>query len=519
MSDGLLIGIDLGTTGTRAVLYRPGGAPVAAAACDTPLRWSGPGRVDQDPEDFVVAALTTIRDCVAEAGAGPGDVAAIGITGQMAGVLGMGADGRASTPYDSWLDLRCAPQLERLEREAGDLLVGIGGCPPMINHGPKVVWWRESEPEVFARTERWVVPGSYVAARLAGLGPDEAFVDTSYLHFTGLADTRRGAWSEALTAALGVSERQLARIVDPSTVVGGLTAEAARACGLAAGTPIAAGLGDTAAAVLGAGVVRPGQLLDVAGTAAILAVSTDRFVPDEASRTMLVMRGAIEGQWVALAFLSGGSLLPWLAATLGVSGVEDDERAALTELVAEAAGVRPGADGLLFVPHLDGRLLPNDPTMRGAWVGLHRQHGRAHLVRAVLESVAYEYAGYVRAVRTLQPGFQPDEGRVVGGGARSALWNDLKASVLGVPLDRLDRDELSCWGAALVAGRAVGAIGDLAEAAERSTGVAHRHQPDAGDHAAYAAYESIYRDALAMASGVGRRLSELGADRREVTAR
>jgi xylulokinase len=519
VSTGLLIGIDLGTTGTRAVLYRADGSPLASAASDTPLRWSGPGRVDQDPEDFVAAALSTIRDCVRAAGAGPGDVAAIGVTGQMAGVLGMGADGRASTPYDSWLDLRCAPQLERLEREHGDLLVSVGGCPPMVNHGPKVVWWREEQPEAFARTAAWVVPGSYVAARLAGLGADEAFVDTTYLHFTGLADTRAGAWSPELAEALGVPERQLARIVDPATVVGGLTDEAARACGLSAGTPIAAGLGDTAAAVLGAGVVRPGQLLDVAGTAAILAVSTDRFVPDEASRTMLVMRGAVEGQWVALAFLSGGSLLPWLAATLGMTGAEGDERAALAELVAEAADVPAGADGLLFVPHLDGRLLPNDPTMRGAWVGLHRQHGRPHLVRAVLESVAYEYAGYVRCVRRLQPGFAPDQGRVVGGGARSALWNDLKASVLGVPLDRLDRDELSCWGAALVAGRAVGAVGDLAEAAERATGVARRHEPDATDHAAYAAYESIYRDALAMASGVGRRLTELGADRREVTAR
>lgn len=523
MSDGLLIGVDLGTTGTRAMLYRPDGSRVASAACDTPLRWSGPGRVDQDPEDFVAAALSTIRDCVAEAGCGPDGVAAIGVTGQMAGMLGMGADGRASTPYDSWLDLRCAPQLERLEREHGELLVSVGGCPPMVNHGPKIVWWREERPEDFERTAKWVVPGGYVAARLAGLGADEAFMDATYLHFTGLADTRAGAWSPELGAALGVPERQLPRIVDPASVVGGLTDAAARACGLAAGTPIAAGLGDTAAAVLGGGVVRPGQLLDVAGTAAILAVSTDRFVPDEASRTMLVMRGAVEGQWVALAYLSGGSLLPWLAEVLGVRGSDptrpDDEAQALARLVEEAAGVPAGADGLLFVPHLDGRLLPSDPTMRGAWVGLHREHGRAHLVRAVLESVAYEYAGYLRAVRTLQPDFRAGAGRVVGGGARSALWNDLKASVLGVPLDRLDRDELSCWGAALVAGRAVGAVGDLAEAATRTTGVARRHEPRADDHAAYGAFESIYRDALAMASGIGRRLSELGADRREVTAR
>jgi xylulokinase len=517
VSAGLLIGVDLGTTGTRAVLYRPDGTPVAAAARDTPLRWTGPGRVDQDAEDFVSAAQQAIAQCVEQARVEPGGVEAIGVTGQMAGVLGMGSDGRAATPYDSWLDLRCADELERLDREHGDALVRISGCPPMINHAPKLCWWREHEPEVFSRTAKWVVPGGYVAARLAGLDVQDAFVDATYLHFTGLADARAGTWSPQLADALGVPEHQLPRIVEPASVIGALTAESAARCRLAVGTPIAAGLGDTAAATLGAGVVRAGQLLDVAGTAAVLAVSTDRFVPDERSRTLIVMRGAIAGQWVPLAYLSGGSLLPWLAGLLGVAAGADD--AAFAALVAEAGEIAPGADGLLFVPHLDGRLLPSDPTMRGAWIGLHREHGRAHLVRAVLESVAYEYAGYLRAVVALQPGFAPAGGRVVGGGARSSVWNDVKASVLGVPLDRLDRDELSCWGAALVAGRAVGVVGDLADAAERATAVAERHEPDREEHAAYAAYESIYRDALAMASGLGRRLSGLAAaDRREVTA-
>jgi xylulokinase len=360
------------------------------------------------------------------------------------------------------------------------------------------------------------MPGGYAAARLAGLGADDAFIDATYLHFTGLVDARAGTWSPELADALGVPLDRLARIVEPATVIGGLSAEAAAACGLPAGTPIAAGLGDTAAATLGAGVVRPGQLLDVAGSAAILAASSDRFVPDPEGRTLIVMRGAVAGQWVSLAYLSGGALVPWLAGLLDAGESGDDPRFAA--LVAAASELPPGADGLLFVPHLDGRLLPSDPTMRGAWVGLHREHGRAHLVRAVLESVAYEYAGYLRAVRELQPGFAPAGGRVVGGGARSSAWNAIKASVLGVELERLDREELSCWGAALVAGHAVGLVEDLAAAAERATGVAERHAPDPAAHDAYAALESVYRDALAMASGVGRRLTELAADRREVSA-
>lgn len=505
----LLCGVDLGTTGTRAVLYRVDGMPVAEASRDTPLRWQGPGRVDQDPEDFVAAALGAIADCVRRADVEPGGVAAVAVSGQMAGVLGMAADGTASTPYDSWLDTRCAGELADLEREHGDTLVRVGGCPPMVDHAPKLRWWRRHRRETFDATARWVMPAGYVASRLAALGPDEAFIDATYLHFTGLANGRAGAWSDELCAALEVPVARLPRIVEPATVVGTLTAEAADASGLRRGTPIAAGLGDTAASALGAGIVRPGQLLDVAGTAAVLAVSTDRFVPDERSRTLIAMRGAVAGQWIWLSFLSGGSLLPWLAEVLGVDTGADGE--GFASLTAEAGHAPVGSAGLVFVPHLDGRLLPSDAALRGAWLGLHRDHRRPHLVRAVLESVAYEYAGYLRAVTTLDPSFAATVGHVVGGGARSALWNAIKASVLGVPLHGLVREELTCWGAALVAGAAVGLVDDLAAAATAGTVVARRYEPVPAEHRTYREHEAVYRDAVSAAASVSGRLSALGA--------
>jgi xylulokinase len=255
----------------------------------------------------------------------------------------------------------------------------------------------------------------------------------------------------------------------------------------------------------------------VAGTAAVLAVATDGYRADEASRTLIAMRGAVEGQWISLAYLSGGSLLPWLTEVLGLDAGGDpaETYAALSACAEEAPS---GAGGLLFVPHLDGRVLPCDPAMRGAWIGLRRDHARAHLVRSVLESVALEYAGFLRVVRELHPGFVPDEGRVVGGGARSAVWNDIKASALGVPLDRLDREELSCWGAALVAGRASGVFDDLAEAAVRTTHPAARHRPDPADHEHYTALQDVYREAVASTAAVSRGLGRLAPDTPEVPA-
>jgi xylulokinase len=483
----LLVGVDLGTTGTKAALYTSEGEALAESSAATPLRWHGPGEVDQNPDDFYAAATRAVRDCVARADAEPAAVEAIGVTGQMAGVLGVDGEWRASMPYDSWLDLRCTPDVEALDRDVGHRLVELSGCPAMVNHGPKMRWWRRERPDAFAATAKFVVPSGYVAGRLAGLRADDAFMDHSYLHFTGVADARSRAWSEELAEAIGVPTAKLPRIVEPASRIGTLTAGAARDCGLPEGTPVAAGLGDTAAGVLGAGVVEEGQVLDVAGTAAVLSASGREFVPDVEHRTLIVMNAAIEGQWVSLSYLSAGSLLAWVADTLW-----EGEAPGFDELARLARDAPAGCDGLVFIPHVDGRLLPSSPKMRGGWIGLTRHHSRSHMVRSVLEGVAYEYAEYLSVLRELHPEIDLREVRVIGGGAGSDTWNEIKASVLGVGYARLARGEFSCWGAALVAGGAVGLYDDLAKAATAATAVERRFEPDPREHEAYAGQVAAY---------------------------
>jgi xylulokinase len=487
----VVAGVDLGTTGTKAALYTVAGELLAEATAETPLRWSGPGRVDQDPDDFYAAATRTVARCVTETGVAGEQVRALAISGQMAGVMGVDAAHRPSTPYDSWLDTRCAADVEALDDELGDELPAISGCPAMVNHGPKIRWWRRERPDAFAATAKWVTPGGYVAGRLAGLSGEQAFMDATYLHFTALAETREGRWSERLAAAARAEPRQLPRIVEPATVVGELTTTAAADCRLRPGTPVAAGLGDTAAATLGAGVVRPGQLLDVAGTAAVLAGSVAEFRPDVAHRTLITMRGAVPGQWVSLAYLTAGPLLGWLAELVFGEGAVTPET--LDRLSREAEAVAPGADGLICLPYLDGRVLPNDPALRGSFVGLRRGHGRGHLARAALEGVALEYAEYLAVLRELHPEQGFDEARATGGGARSATWNAIKASALGVPYRGLTRGELGCWGAALVAAAAVGLVDDLAAAAEAATPAVDPIEPDVEAAAEYRRLAPIRR--------------------------
>jgi len=483
VSDALLAGVDVGTQSAKAALFDLGGDCLAETSAPLPLHRRSADEVDQEPEDFYRATTETIAACVAKAGRAPGDVAAVGISGQMAGILGIGADGRAVTPYDSWLDSRCRPELEELARRLGDKLVELTGCPPMVAHAPKILWWRRAHPDVYASIAKFVVPSAFVAGRLCGLAAADAYVDSTHLHFSGLAGAASASWSGELAAEAGVELARLPRIVAPTERVGGLTAEAARDCGLLAGTPVAAWLGDTAAWTLGAGIVRPGQVLDTAGTASVLAVSTDAFRPDVATRTLVLMRGAVPGQWISLSYLAGGDLLRWLPSVLG---------APLEELVGEAA-TAGGAGRLLFVPHLGGRILPAAPEARGALVGLDLVHTRGDLARAVLESVAFEYAGFLERALELFPSLAPTDVRVIGGGSVDALWNRIKASVLGLPYVRLRRESFACWGAALVAGAAAGVVEDVAATALAATAEVERIEPDPSLQSVYAERLRDYR--------------------------
>jgi len=468
-----LIGIDLGTSATKSAIYTLDGKPVAQASVEVPLYYPEPGVVEQEMGDFYRSAAETVQRCLQQSGIDPRQVLALACDSQMAGIGSIDEDFKPAARFDSWLDMRCQPQIEHLERHHGEAITRLSGCPPTCNHGPKMLWWQHERPQDYARIACFVTPAGFVAGKAAGLKADQAFMDYTFIHFSACADTARGAWSEELVTALRLDPARLPKIIEPWGAVGELSPEAARDFGLAPGTLIAAGCGDTAAGALGAGIVRPGMLFDTAGTASVLAASTAAYAPDVRQRTLLSMRSVIPGLWNPLAYIAGGGLaLRWFRDQFFASNSDrqtiSPER--LYAMMDEAAAtVPPGAQGLFFSPHLGGRICPAAPEMRGVWLGFSWGHTRAHFYRAILESVAFEYAFYLKILQELVPGLTLLEARVVGGGAASSLWNSIKASVLGVPYQRLQRSEFATWGAALVAGKAAGVYDDLAEAADRCT--------------------------------------------------
>ena len=467
-----LIGVDLGTSSTKAALYQIDGKLISEASVEVPLYYPKPGVVEQENEDFYTSAAQTIRTCVEASGVDPREIAALAFDSQMAGVGMVDEAYRPVARFDSWLDMRCQPYIEQMDAEAGERITQLTGCPPTCDHGPKMLWWKHEQEAEYRRTAKFLMPAAYVAGRLAGLKGDQAFIDKTFIHFSGFSDAQNATWSGELCDQFGMEMEKLPRIVDPTTVVGEVTESAAEEFGLAAGTLIAAGAGDTAANALGAGIVRAGMLFDVAGTAAVLAGCTDKFVADTKNRALLTMRSVIPGLWNPLAYIGGGGLaLRWFrdhffnsfhGQTMPVS---DD---LYSNMISQVEKIAPGAEGLFFSPHLGGRICPASPEMRGAWVGVSWSHTQAHFGRAILESVAFEYAYYLKILTELMPELELVEARVVGGGARSAVWNQIKADVLNVPYQRLEGNEFGAWGAAMIAGKAAGLIDDLASHAEQT---------------------------------------------------
>jgi xylulokinase len=464
-----LLGVDLGTTATKAALYDVNANLIAEGRAEVPLYYPQPGCVEQDMVDFYQSAAVAVRQCMAAAGVDPAQVAGLAFDSQMAGIGAIDDDFQPVGRFDSWLDARCQPYIGEIHRRHASRVTALTGCPPTCNHGPKMLWRAHERPAEYARVAKFITPSAYVAGRAVELRADAAFIDTTFLHFTAVSDAQAGTWSTELCDALGVDRQRLPRIVEPWSVVGELSEPAARDFALLPGTPVAAGCGDTAAGALGAGVVIPGMLLDTAGTASVLACCTDRFVADEAHRALIVMRSVLPGLWNPLAYVGGGGLaLQWYGRGLAGGGADDN----LPDLFASALEAPAGCDGLLFSPHLGGRICPAAPEMRGAWIGFSWGHAPKHFFRAILESIGYEYAWYLRILRGLAPELNLVEARVIGGGAKSEVWNQIKADILGVPYQQLARKECGTWGSALVAGKACGLITDLAEAATRLAALA-----------------------------------------------
>ncbi len=435
-----LVGLDVGTTGVKALAITPTGEVIASAEEGYDLSTPQPGWAEQDPEDWWRASEAAL----ARLGVEPGRV---GLSGQMHGLVCLDERGHVLRPAILWNDQRTAAECAEIEERVGlERLITLTGNRALTGFtAPKLLWLRRHEPQVYERIHRIALPKDYVRLRRTG----EWAIDAADASGTLLFDVARRRWSDEVLDALEIPPDWLPPVSESTEI---------------------AGAGDQQAAALGVGVIEPGSVSVVLGTSGVVLASLPAYANDPQARVHAFCH-AVPDTWEAMGvMLNAAGSLRWFRDALAPGAHFDD-------LTDEAARSEAGAGGVLFLPYLQGERTPHaDPDARGSFSGLSLTHGRGDLVRAVLEGVAYGLRDSLELLGEL--GVAPTRGRVSGGGAHSRLWLEIVASVLDLPLERSVVDEGSAYGAALLAGVADDAFGSAREAVEACIRVRETVEPN-----------------------------------------
>ncbi|TMC86082.1 MAG: xylulokinase [Chloroflexi bacterium] len=494
---GLLIGLDVGTSGARAVAVDLLGNVVASASAPYPLSVPRPGWTEQDPQQWWSASQDVLKRVVLQLSDPP---LALGLTGQMHGSVFLDGSDHVIRPALLWSDQRTESQCRTITEKVGAArLIEITGNPAITGfQAPKVLWLGEHEPGSYARVRHLLLPKDYIRLRLTG----EFATDASDASGTLLLDLNRRQWSDEILAALEIPRAWLPEVFEGPDLSGRITPAAASATGLPTGLAVAAGAGDNAAAAVGNGIVREGLVSSSIGTSGV--VFADSATPRIEPRGRLhAFCHATPGRYhlMGVTLSAGGSLRWWREAMDG----QDYE--VLSSLAARAPA---GCEGLVFLPYLTGERTPHlDPRARGAFVGLNLRHTQAHLTRAVMEGVVYSLKDSLDLMEEI--GVPVTEIRATGGGSHSLLWRQMQADVFGRPVHRVDNEEGPAFGAALLAGVAGGAYADVPEAC--SVIRLHRgvEAPDAERHRVYQGYHAAYVEAYKTLAPLMHTLADLSA--------
>jgi len=481
----LFLGIDVSTTGSKALLIDRDGRVLGGATNPHPLSTPRPLWSEQAPEDWWAAVSASIRQALLQANVAGESVSAIGLTGQMHGLVLLDEQKQTLRPAILWNDQRCADECDEIRARIGrQRLIQITGNEALTGFtAPKILWVKNHEPEIFARARHVLLPKDFIRFKLTGsLAMDKA--DGSG---TILFDLKKRDWSAEAIDALEIPAEWLPPTFEGHQYTGEVSSEAAASTGLRAGTPVAAGAGDQAAQAVGVGAVRPGIVALTLGTSGVVFATTESCLIEPEGRLHAFCH-AIPDRWHLMGvMLSAAGSLQWLRDAVA-PGTSFDE------LMTEAATAPVGSEGLIFLPYLSGERTPHpDPLARGAWVGLTLRHNRACLTRSVLEGVAFGLKDNFELIHSAGLG-AIEQVRISGGGARSALWRRILADVLGVELVTVNTSEGAAYGAAILAGVGFGAWLDVETACSSLIRIDKRVSPDQKRAALYERMHDQYKE-------------------------
>jgi xylulokinase len=486
------LGIDVGTGGTRAVVLDMEGRVVASATVEhQPFASPQVGWAEQDARDWWRASVAAVREVLSQGAVRAEDVEAVGLSGQMHGAVLLDKRDEVLRPSIIWCDQRTEAQCRALTDKIGPARLIELTCNPALTGFtlPKMMWVREHEPDVWRRVRSVLLPKDYVRLQLT----DEKATDVADASGTLLFDVARRDWSREMMDAASIDERLLPRAYESHEITGSITAVAAEATGLRAGTPVVAGAGDQAAGAVGMGIVRAGTVSATIGTSGVVFAVTEQPSLDAGGRVHTFCH-AIPGRWHVMGVTQAAGLsLRWFRDQFGAG--PENGRDPYERLTEEAASVAPGAGGALWTPYLMGERTPHlDPHARASLVGLTASHTRAHIIRAILEGVAFSLRDTFEIFKEMN--VPVETVRLGGGAARSALWRQIQADVYGREVTTVEAEEGAAYGAALLAGVGSGAWPTVDAACDSVVRVASviSPQPSAVEimDQQYKAYRALY---------------------------
>lgn len=488
------LGIDIGTSGTKTLAVRVSGEIVASASAEYPCSYPKPGWSEQDPNLWWDATIATVREVLVKGNLKPEEISGIGLSGQMHGSVFLDEHGEVVRPALLWNDQRTGAECAEIEAKAGgrEALVRMVANRALTGFtAPKLLWVRTHEPKHWERVRTVLLPKDYIRYKLSGTFATEV----SDASGTLLLDVANRKWSDELLGKLDLDRSLLPDCFESFEVSAQVSAKGAEATGLKPGTPIVGGGGDQPAGAVGNGIVRSGAVSATMGTSGVVFCHTDEPGFDPEGR---LQRGchAVPGAWHVMGVvLAAGGALQWFRNELGKAEVLAAKEQGVDPyflLTDEAATVGPGAEGLFFLPYLTGERTPHfDPHARGAWIGLTVRHGRAHMIRSVMEGATYAMRDSLELIREM--GAAITQIRLSGGGARNALWKQIQADIYGQDVCTINASEGPAFGVALLAMVGTGAYGSVAEACDATIKVVETTSVDPATKTLYDAAYPIYR--------------------------
>ena len=507
-----VMGIDVGTTGTRAIIVRPDGHVVGAATGEhQPMMMLKPGWAEQSPADWWEATVTAVRAALAAANVQGEDIGAIGLSGQMHGVVLLDKTRAVLRPSLIWCDQRSQAQCDWITQKVGaDRLIQLVSNPALTGFSaPKMLWVRDNEPEIFERVAHFLLPKDYVRFRLTG----EFATEVSDASGTLLLDVTNRRWSKEMLSALGFDSSILPRVYESPEITGEISHETALVTGLKAGTPVVGGGGDQASSAIGNGIVSPGLTSATLGTSGVVFAYTDAPKLDPKGRIHTFCH-AVPGKWHVMGVTQGAGLsLRWFRDNFGESEAWVARQTGVDPydlLIQEAEQVPAGSAGVVWLPYLMGERTPLlDAQARGMWFGMTAAHKRGHMIRSILEGVAYSLRDSYEIFREL--GIPIEQIRASGGGSRSPFWRQIQADIYGKEVVTLRTSEGSALGAALLAGVAAKNYSSVEESAKQAIVVQDRISPQADNVKLYDRQYEVYRNLYPAVRELSHQLAALGA--------